>query len=87
MDGNFEEALKFAKMMHMPGYIVGPLIRTAVLGKLGLVEEAQAEFDEMLNVTPNFSCIGYRAVRKLFFHDRQIEALLDGLRMAGLEIA
>lgn len=87
MDGNFEEALKFAKMMHMPGYIVGPLIRTAVLGKLGLVEEAQAELDEMLNVTPNFSCIGYRAVRKLFFHDRQIEALLDGLRMAGLEIA
>ena len=86
MDGSFEEALKFAKKMYMPGYVVGPLIRTAVLGKMGLVEEARMELDEVLGVAPNFACTGHRAIRKLFFHDSQVKALLDGLRMAGFEM-
>lgn len=54
---------------------------------MGLVEEARMELDEVLGVAPNFACTGHRAIRKLFFHDSQVKALLDGLRMAGFEMA
>ena len=86
MNEDLEESVKIANKMHMPGYVVGPLIRAATLGRMGQCAQAQAEVEEILRISPNFVKTGRRTITKLLFHDRQINAIIDGLSLAGFNL-
>jgi TolB-like protein len=78
----YEETLK-------PGFEVrlwGPLLRAAVLGQLGRSQEARAAASEILEVVPDFECRARDITRRPILSDSIVDALLDGLRKAGLRI-
>ena len=86
MNNNLDAALNEANKLQLPGYLVGPLIRGAILGKMGLMLQAKQEIDEALAICPNITQTGRRTLSRLFFHDRQVNGLIQGLNLAGLAI-
>ena len=85
--GDWESALSEASQIRWPGYVVGPILRAAVLGQLGQAEAARTEFEDITRLAPHFKQVGRRALGKLYYHDRNADAVLEGLRKAGLDIS
>lgn len=86
MNNNLDAALNEANKLQLPGYLVGPLTRAAILGKMGLKDQAKQEVNEALIVCPNIAQTGRRTLNRLFFHDHQVNGLIQGLNLAGLKI-
>lgn len=86
MNDDLEAALNEANKMLLPGYIVGPLIRAAALGRMEQSEHAATEAETVLSICPKFATTGRRTISKLLFHNHQTEALIKGLKMAGLSV-
>ena len=86
MRANYEQALANATQIQPFDYIVGAILRAACLGQLGRVKEAVPEIKMILNILPQFMEVGRHTLSKLFYHNHQIEALIQGLSQAGLEL-
>lgn len=86
MQDNLEEALNYARKLHLSGYIVGPLIRAAILGRMGQKELAVDEIGNVLSICPGFAATGRRTLERLLFHKEQVKAVMQGLEQAGLKI-
>ena len=86
LDGDLETALREANQIRWPGYVAGPLLRATVLGQMGRIEEAGPELAEINRLAPHFVRIGRRTLGKLYYHDRHVTAMLDGLNKAGLSV-
>jgi hypothetical protein len=63
-----------------------PLIRTAVLGQLGQQEEAQKAKGGLLALIPDLDARGRSLIKRMLFQDEHVEMILDGLKIAGLEL-
>ena len=68
------------------GIVWDYMARAASYAQLGRMEEAQEEIAQMLAVDPNFARDIWEQFRKFNFPDENIEAYIDGLRKAGLDI-
>ena len=83
---DYERALAAALQFNMPMFLWDPLVRAATLGKLGREKEAASALHEVLDLQPDF------ASRAGFYLDCYVHAdvtreeVLDGLRIAGLQI-
>ena len=64
----------------------GPLLRAAVLGQLGREAEARAALSELLERVPDFESRGRDLTHRPILSDTIVDALLEGLRKAGLRI-
>lgn len=78
----YEESLKAAFDIHF----WGPLLRAAVLGKLGRLQEAQAEADRLVALVPGFEGRARDLVRRPILSEAIIEEVLAGLRLSGLRV-
>jgi adenylate cyclase len=84
--GKYMDALHEAQQFQMPQFFWDLLLRAAALGQLGREREAAQAVAELLRLKPDFSTNGpfligcYVKVKDL------ADALLDGLRLAGLKI-
>lgn len=86
MDGDLEGALHEANQIRWPGYVAGPVMRTAVLGKMGRFDDAQMEINKIIEIAPQIERMIKRLLVKLYYHDHNVEEVIDGLNKAGLKI-
>ncbi len=80
----YEAALDEAKHITTANFMWGHIMRTAAYGKLGLIEQGRVELASLLAVEPNFRKIGYEAMLLLFFQEKTVDKLLEGLVLSGL---
>ena len=81
----YEEAWAEAQHIHIEGLFWHPLLRAAILGKLGRVKEATVYVDELLQMKPDFPQRPREVIRLLFVTDKHVEMIWDGLRRAGMK--
>ncbi len=82
----YEEAYQEALAFKMPQFFWDPLMRAASLGGMGRKEEGAKVVAELLQMRPDFSAAGRFLISCYAKFDSLIDALLDGLRLAGLSI-
>jgi adenylate cyclase len=82
----YTEALQEAQQFQMPQFFWDPLLRAAVLGQLGREREAAQAVAELLQLKQDFSTNGPFLIGCYVKFKDLADALLDGLRLAGLKI-
>jgi adenylate cyclase len=80
-DGAYQEALAF----QMPQLFWDPLLRAAALGRSGREQEGARALAELLQLRPDFPAAGPFLISCYAKFPYLIDALLDGLRLAGLK--
>ena len=75
---DFEKAWSYAQLIETSGQIWQPLLRAAVLGKLGRVGDAQAYVRELLQIKPDFPERSRDYVSRLFVTDEHVDMICDG---------
>jgi adenylate cyclase len=81
----YEEAYQEARAFQMPQLFWDPLLRAAVLGRLGREQEGAQALAELLHLRPDFSTAGPFLISCYAKFPYLVEGLLDGLRPAGLK--
>jgi adenylate cyclase len=84
--GMYMEALQEAQQFQMPQFFWDPLLRAAVLGQLEREREAAHAVAELLQLKPDFSTDGPFLIGCYVRFKDLADALIDGLRKAGLQI-
>jgi TolB-like protein/Flp pilus assembly protein TadD len=84
-DGKFEEAAPFARRasQHNPRYGASLRVLAASLALLGRRDEAAETIQRQLKIEPQLSISKLR-IRLSFMHDRVLNRLAEGLKLAGL---
>jgi adenylate cyclase len=82
----YEEAYREARAFQMSHFFWDPLLRAAALGKLGKEPEATQAVEVLLQLQPNFSTTGRFLMSCYAKSPHLVDALLTGLRQAGLKI-
>jgi adenylate cyclase len=80
-EGAYQEALAF----QMPQFFWDPLLRAAVLGRMGREKEGAQALAELLHLRPDFATEGRFLISCYAKFPYLIEELLDGLRQSGLQ--
>jgi len=86
MKGAYESALHETLK---PGFDIGfwgPLLRAAALGQLGRAAEAESAASDLLGLIPDFESRSRDLTHRPILSDAIVDALLDGLRQAGLRV-
>ena len=82
----YEDAYLEALAFQMPQLFWDPLLRAAVLGQLGREQEAAQAVAELLQLKQDF-CINSPFLIGCYVKSKDLaDALLGGLRLAGLKI-
>ncbi len=83
--GRYEDAIdwEMRAIQLRPDWFGCHVLLTASLARLGRTAEAEAAGRELLRLVPRFS-VGGAAKNPMFSRPEDVEALLDGLRRAGL---
>ncbi|MDH3735233.1 MAG: hypothetical protein OEU54_17010, partial [Gemmatimonadota bacterium] len=81
---DFDGALEEAARVVTPDLIWGPVARAAALGRLGRLEEARYEYEDVLARQPEFEVRARKLLGRLLCSDGILEAVLGGLNAAGL---
>jgi adenylate cyclase len=81
-----EEAYQEAQQFQMPQLFWDPLLRAAVLGRLGRGPEGAQALAELLHLRPDFPSTGRFLMGCYAKFPYLVEALVDGLRQSGLTI-
>jgi adenylate cyclase len=84
--GRYAEAYQEAQQLQMPQLFWDPLLRAAALGQLGREREAGEALAELLHLRPDFPTKGPWLIGCYVKFEPLANALLDGLRLAGLTI-
>jgi adenylate cyclase len=81
-----EEAYQEAVAFQMPQFFWDPLLRAAALGRMGRVPEGVQAAAELLHLRPDFPTAGPFLISCYAKFPYLVDALLEGLRQAGLTI-
>jgi adenylate cyclase len=82
----FTEAYQEALALHLPQLFWDPLLRAAALGRLEREEEGAQALTELLQLRPDFPTVGRFLISCFVKFDNLIDAIIAGLRQAGLMI-
>ena len=82
--GEYENAFNQALKFNYPELFWDPLMRGAALGQLGREDEARAAVGELLKLDPDFATRGRQMIRNYVKVDEVADAIVEGLRKAGL---
>jgi hypothetical protein len=82
----YEEAYQEAQLFQMPQIFWDPLLRAAILGRLGRGPEAAQAAAELLHLRTDFSTSGRFLISCFVKFDSLIDAILADFRQAGLLI-
>ena len=80
----YEEAWDEVQNIHIEGLFWHPLLRCAILGKLGRIKEAAVYVDELVQMKPEFPKRPREYLKLLFVTEKHVEMIWDGLYMAGM---
>lgn len=81
--GDYAAALVEARLFNVPGFFWAPLVRAAVLGKLGMEQEGNAAVRELLSLRPDFAQRAEELIHRFVHDDTLVSLLLDGLAACG----
>ncbi|MCU0574831.1 MAG: hypothetical protein MUC41_17840, partial [Syntrophobacteraceae bacterium] len=84
--GRYPEALRAARQFNTPQLFWDPLLLAAALGQMGIELEARAEVERLLALKPDFPARASFLISLYAKSPSLVEAILDGLRKAGLKI-
>jgi len=84
LDGNFDDALETVKKFGLPDFFWNPLLHAAVLGQLGRINEAQAAYQKLLTLKPDFPERACFYISCFLIKDHWVNLILEGLQKAGL---
>jgi adenylate cyclase len=84
--GRYLEALQEAHLFQMPQFFWDPLLLAATLGQLGRNQEAAQALTQLLALKPDFPSQARFLIGCFAKSPDLVEGLLDGLRLAGLQI-
>jgi adenylate cyclase len=82
--GEYENALPEALKFNFPELYWDPLMRAAALGRLERQNEAKAAVGQLLILEPDFATRGRWMISRFVKVDDLIDAIIEGLRKAGL---
>jgi adenylate cyclase len=85
LDGNFGDALETIKKFGLPDLFWNPLMQAAVLGQLGRITEAQAAFQRLISLKPDFPARARFYISCFLIKDKWVDGILEGLKKAGLK--
>ncbi len=85
--GDYVRAQRIADRFRPSPLFWQPMLRAAVLGQLGEVSRAQSQLTGLLQSRPRFAELGRRWLSCFIMEDSLIDAILEGLDKAGLEVA
>ena len=83
--GDYDQALCVADTFRPAPFFWQPLLRAAVLGKLGRFDLAQAQVQRLLCLRPDSAPRLRRFLRCYLMEDSLVDELVDGLDKAGLK--
>ena len=84
---DYETALVEANKNRIPGLFWGPAYRVAALGQLGRLEEAEREFEALLECRPDFVETGRFLLGCFIKEPELLDHVFDGFAKIGVEIA
>ena len=84
---DYETALVEANKVRILGLFWGPAVRTAVLGQLGRLAEAEEEFAALLECRPDFEEKGRRLLGCFIKEASLLEHVFEGFAKIGVKIA
>jgi tetratricopeptide (TPR) repeat protein len=85
--GDYEQALIEARRVGIPDTVFGHITLAMAYARLGKVDEAAAAVDRILAIDPTYGDHVHQDLAKRNLHPELIEAVADGLRLAGLAVA
>ena len=85
-DGDFRKGLALAHKTDMPGYFWYHIWLALHYTQLGQADEAQRQVNLVRETYPEFERVAYSESRKWWWEEDEIEALIAGLREAGMDI-
>ena len=83
---DYETALGEANRYHIQGLFWGPALRASILAHLGRLEEAQKEFDTLLEWRPDFLENGRLIMGRLLKEPDLLDSVFEGFEKIGVEI-
>ena len=87
VSGRFAEALTEAKLVDTPNILYGHLAVAVAAAELGQTGDAEMALRELLLIDPDYAAHAATDLARHNLHPDLIEALLEGLRGAGLAVA
>jgi adenylate cyclase len=85
--GQYEDALHWALKVDATDWFVAPLTAAASAALAGRQEVADRELKRLLALQPDFATKGQALLRRWRLNDQLRDALLEGLRRAGLQVS
>jgi tetratricopeptide (TPR) repeat protein len=82
----YPEALAEANQYDIPSIFWGPMLRTAVHGKMQNKKEAEANIAQLLALKPDFEEKARYLISLFVKEDDLVEQVIEGLRQAGMEL-
>jgi adenylate cyclase len=83
----YDEALQWALKVDAPSWFIAPMTVAACAELAGRHDIAEREVKRLLELEPDFVTKGPELLRRWRLNDELLEALLAGLRGAGLEVS
>ena len=84
---DYERALEWSLRSDAPNWFVTPMTVTASAALAGRADIARRERARLLELYPDFESTGRAQIAKWHLHPALLAALLDGLKLAGLNLA
>ena len=82
-----DSALSEANKYQIPGLFWGPAYRASILAHLGRLEEAQSEFDTLLEWRPDFLECGRLLMGRFIIEPDMLEHIFEGFAKIGEKLA
>ena len=86
LDGDYRRGLEFGLKVDLPGWHWHHVAIAPNYARLGMQKEAQAEIALLRESFPDFENHAYEEFRKWWWNDDEIEAFIQGLRDADMNI-
>ena len=81
--GEYDRAYRESLLIKTPGLFWEPLIRAAILGKLGRTDDAQPYLQKLITMQPTFKDRGRHLIRRLLYSGKNVDMVYEGLQKAG----
>jgi TolB-like protein len=85
-DRDYRRALNLALKINMPDLWISQFLLAAIYGQLGELRKAQKALEKLLALRPKFASEARKEFAKRY-EQEFLDRLIEGLRMAGMEIA